>query len=108
MAMNPRRGGFARALGAFVLGATTGSIMALLYAPVSGDVTRRRIRTKVRVLQTTAARELQRTQVRLAKQARQLRAAAVERVGQTREWVRERLPVTNGRHPVNHRAAHSA
>ena len=108
MAMNPRRGGFGRALGAFVLGATTGSIAALLYAPASGEVTRRRIRTKIRVLQTTTAREFQRTQARLAKQARQLRAAAVERVGQTREWVMERLPLANGRHPANHRAAHSA
>lgn len=108
MAMNPRRGGFARALGAFVLGAAAGSLTALLYAPASGEMTRRRIRTKVRALQTTATREFQRTQARLAKQARQLREAAVERVGQTREWVMERLPIRNGRHPANHRAVHSA
>lgn len=97
MAMNPRRDGFGRTLGVFALGATMGSIIALLYAPASGDVTRRRIRTK-----------FQRVQTQLAKQARQLREAAVERVGQTREWVMERLPIANGRHPANHRPAHSS
>ena len=108
MATNSRRGGFGRTVGALALGATAGSLLAFLYAPVSGPVIRRRIRRQVRVFQNTAARQLQRTRVQLIKQARQLRTAAAERVGETREWMLERLPVGNGRHPVNHRAAHPA
>ena len=111
MTMNARRGRIGRTIGTFALGATVGSLLALFYAPVSGQVARRRIRRQFQVFQSTATRQLQRTRVRLLKQARELRAAAVERVGQTREWVLERLPAANGRHPTNHhriaRAAHS-
>ncbi len=46
------------AVAAFALGAATGSILALLYAPASGQVTRRRIAGKFRTLQRTATRQI--------------------------------------------------
>lgn len=97
----------ARTVGAFTFGAAAGSLLALLYAPASGKVTRRRLGLQLRTFKTSTAKQLQRTRARLLKQAKQLRAATVEKVGQTREWVMERLPSSNGRHS-NHRVARSA
>ncbi|MBI4226713.1 MAG: YtxH domain-containing protein [Candidatus Omnitrophica bacterium] len=99
-----------RTVGAFALGAVAGSVLALLCAPASGRITRRRIGLKVKALQSTAARRLQWTRSQLVKQARQLRAVAAEKVGETREWVMDRLPLANGngRHSANHRTTHSA
>ncbi|MBI4340817.1 MAG: YtxH domain-containing protein, partial [Candidatus Omnitrophica bacterium] len=45
-----RRGGFLRTVAAFGLGATAGSIVALLYAPASGKITRRRLAMRAQVL----------------------------------------------------------
>ena len=47
-AQRQQRGGFGRGIVAFTLGATAGSILALLFAPASGEVTRRRIANKMR------------------------------------------------------------
>lgn len=45
--MTTREGGSGNALLAFALGALAGAAIALLYAPASGDETRRRLRKKV-------------------------------------------------------------
>jgi gas vesicle protein len=45
--MTTREGGTGTALLAFALGALAGAAVALLYAPASGDETRRKIRRKV-------------------------------------------------------------
>lgn len=92
-------GGFQSAA-AFALGATTGSLITLLYAPASGQVTRRRISQRVRQLQRTAARKLGRTGRILASRAEDVRDAATE-------WISEHVPQANGRHssvrrPVRH------
>jgi gas vesicle protein len=102
MKENRRRGGLGTFL-AFALGATAGSIVALLYAPVSGQVTRRRIALKVRHLQREAARRLGRTQRVLATRALQVREAATE-------WIADRFPQRNGngRHAIRRRAVRHA
>lgn len=109
MAMIARRPRYlGRTLGAFAIGAAAGSVLALLYAPASGKMTRRRIGLKVKAFRCATAKQLQRTRVQLLKQAKQFREATVEKVGQTREWVMERLPLTPSRHTTNHRPVHPA
>ena len=72
-----RRGsGIGRTIGAFALGATAGSVLALLYAPASGQVTRKRIAMRLRTFKQTAGRRLG-----------DLREAATERVSDARRWV---------------------
>ena len=96
--------GFGRTLGAFALGATAGSIIALLYAPASGQMTRRRIGMRVRAWEHATARQLQQARRVVGRRARLLREAAVEKVDTIREGLLERVSNGNGRHPV-HRAA---
>ena len=98
-----RRGGSLRAAVAFALGATAGSIVALLYAPASGKVTRRQLAMRVRTLKRDAARRLNRTQRELAVRAEHVREAATE-------WIAEHVPHRNGngRHPIRHRAIRHA
>ena len=96
-----RRGGIFRTFGAFVLGTTAGSVIALLYAPASGQVTRRRLALKVRNLQRRMTRRLGQTQRVLANRAEQVREAATE-------WITEHVPHGNGKHPIRHRAVRHA
>ncbi|MBI2104445.1 MAG: YtxH domain-containing protein [Candidatus Omnitrophica bacterium] len=98
-----RRGktGLLQATASFVLGAVTGAIVALLYAPTSGQVARRRLAMKARGLQRTAVRRLGRAQRALATKAEHVREAAAG-------WMTERFPVRNGRHPIRHRAIRHA
>ena len=56
-AQRPRTG-IGRAIAAFTLGASAGSILALLFAPASGKVTRTRVAQKFRQLQRTAGGKL--------------------------------------------------
>ena len=105
MKENRRRGGLGTFL-AFALGTAVGSIVALLCAPASGQVTRKRIALRVRHLQREAARRLGRTQRVLATRALQAREAATE-------WIADRLPHRNGnerraihRRVIRHAAAH--
>lgn len=102
---NRRRGGL-RTFLAFTLGATIGSIVALLCAPASGQVTRRRIALKVRNLRRVAVRRLGQTQRALATRALRVREAATE-------WIADRFPQRNGngrhamrRRGIRHAAAH--
>ena len=99
---NRQRGTGFRTFVAFALGATVGSIVALLYAPASGQVTRRRLAMKARTLQRAALRRLGETQRALATKAESVREAAAE-------WIGDHVPHGNGRHvrrPIRHAAAH--
>ena len=90
--------------GAFALGATAGSAAALLLAPASGQATRKRLASKFRSMGRSATRGLQQSRKLLAKRADLWKDAAVERIGDTREWLMERIP--NGKHrPMPRRAA---
>ena len=97
--------GFMKTCGAFLLGATVGSVAALLYAPASGRVTRKRIGMKFRSLQTTAGRQLGQAKKLLAKRAELLRETATEKIHDAQTWVAERMHNGNGKHPVR-RAVH--
>ena len=81
MAIKERRGTIGRTLGTFALGAAAGSIVALLYAPASGTVTRKRLKMKFKAVQ---------------KSALVLKDAAAQRLGSARAWVTERLTHANG------------
>lgn len=87
-----RRGnGLGRTLAAFGIGAAAGSVLALLYAPASGQVTRKRIATRFRTLR---------------RKAEQLKDTATERIGDARTWVMQRIHTTNGNgRRVRHHAA---
>ncbi len=93
--------------GAFALGATAGSAAALLLAPASGRATRKRLVTKFRSMGRSATRGLQQSKKLLAKKAVLWKDATAERLGDTREWLMERIPNGNGKHhPMPRRAAH--
>ena len=96
-----RRGGTLRTLAVFTFGATAGSIIALLYAPASGKVTRRRLAIKAKQLQREAMRRVGQTKRVLATQAEHVREAATE-------WISEHVPHRNGRHFVHHRTIRHA
>ena len=99
--------GWKRGLGAFAVGATAGSAIALLLAPASGRVTRKRIAWQFRSLGRSTRRQIQQTKKILAKRAAGLKEAAVERLGEGREWLMERVSNGNGRHhSVSRRMAH--
>lgn len=103
-----RSNGVAKTVGIFALGAATGSIIALLCAPASGRVTRRRIALKVRAVKQQAIRQLGRTKKLLARKAEDLREATTERLVHARKWVAGQVANGNGRHPMRHRAVHHA
>ena len=84
--------------GAFALGATAGSAAALLLAPASGKITRKRIASKFRTMGRSANRGILQGKKMLAKKAVLLKDSAVERLGETREWLMERIPNGNGKH----------
>ena len=99
--------GFGQTVGAFALGATAGSIIALLYAPASGRATRKRIGLKFRTLERSTGRQLLKAKKLLAKKAENLREAASEKLGNTREWLVERVG-GNGKHSLSRRVVHHA
>ena len=83
-----------RIFGAFALGATAGSLVALLYAPASGRVTRQRIGMQFRALQHTTGRKLGQAQRLLARKAQRLQRTAVRKLHAARIWMTEH--VANG------------
>ena len=86
-----RLAGKLQTIAAFTFGAALGSIGALLYAPASGQVTRKRLTSKIRTFQRTAARRLGQTQRALVDRAEQVREAASG-------WIAEHVPHNgNGR-----------
>ena len=95
-----RRGNGLQAAGIFTLGAAVGSILSLLYAPASGEVTRKRLVNKVRTLRRTAIRRLEQT-------GRVLATRAVEARENASEWLADRMPF-NGKHPIRRRPVRHA
>ena len=95
-----RRGGL-RTFLAFTIGAAVGSVVALLYAPASGQVTRKRLAMKMRTLKRTALRRIGQTQRELATRAERVREAASE-------WITDHVPHGNGRHPIRRRTVRHA
>ena len=91
-----QRVGLLQRTGAFLFGAALGSIFALLYAPTSGQVTRRRLGLKARSLKRAVARRLDRTQRVLVTKAARVRDAATE-------WIAEHVPHGNGRSLIRRR-----
>ncbi len=100
--------GWQRTLGAFAVGATAGSAIALLFAPASGRVTRKKIAWQFRSWGRSTTRQIQQTKKLLTRKAAGLKEAAVEKLGEGREWLMERVSnSSNGRHhPVSRRMAH--
>ena len=96
-----RRGGFLRSALAFTLGAAAGSVVALLYAPASGQVTRKRLARRVEGLRREAVRRIGRTRRELATQAEQVREAATD-------WIAEHVPHGNGRQHIRRVIRHAA
>ncbi len=92
-----RRGGRGRTIVAFTLGAAIGSAIALLFAPASGQATRRRIAMRLRNAQRTVGRRLDQTRRKLLLKAEHARAAATD-------WVAQHVSNGNGRRhrPVHH------
>ena len=86
-----KRSGALQAVGTFALGAAIGSAVALLFAPASGRVTRRRIGMKLRTLQRESGRRLGQAQRILARKALDLREAAAQRVHGAQTWVAHRM-----------------
>jgi gas vesicle protein len=82
-----RRGGAVKTVGVFALGAATGGVIALLFAPASGRVTRRRIAQKLRVMRREATQRIGSTGKLLARKAVTLRKAASQRLRYARSWV---------------------
>ena len=93
-----RRGGAFQTVTAFGLGAAMGSIIALLYAPASGRVTRRRLTLRAQNLRKAAVRRIGQTQKVLACKAGEVREAAGT-------WIAAHMPHTNGN---GRRVAHHA
>ena len=85
MKERPRRIGKGRTVLAFALGATAGSILALLYAPASGKVTRRRLVMRAQTARRAALRKLGTAQREFAHKAEEVRETATE-------WIAEHLP----------------
>lgn len=94
-----RRGGAFRTVTAFGLGAAIGSIVALLYAPAAGKITRRRLAMRAQDLKRQAARRLGRTQRQLVNRAGVVRERA-------QEWITDHMPHANGN--GKHRAVRHA
>ena len=96
------RGNGLRTVAAFAFGATAGSVIALLLAPASGQVTRRRLAMRLRNVQKEAARRLGQTRRALATRAEQVRETATE-------WIEDHLPHRNGngRHVIRRKIRHA-
>ncbi|MBI3616165.1 MAG: YtxH domain-containing protein [Candidatus Omnitrophica bacterium] len=87
----------AQSVGLFSLGAMVGSLSALLFAPASGKAVRKRL-----------GNQILQTKKQLLKKADILRDTAVEKFGDTRQWLLKQMKNGNGKHPVRHRLIHHA
>ena len=106
----PRTKRTVQTVGVFALGAAAGSMVALLFAPASGRVTRKRIAMKLHSVRSAAIRQVGQAKKVLARKAGVLQREAGKRLDHAREWVTDRM---NGHakrpvHPIRHRALHRA
>ena len=99
-----RRGGALRTAGVFALGAALGSVIALLYAPASGEVTRRRLVLKARNMRKAVVRRLGQTGRAITTRATVVRDAAGEWFA---EHMGQRNGHRNGRTPRRHQIRHA-
>ena len=76
------KSGIARIAAAFTVGATAGSLLALLFAPASGRVTRQRVAMKLREVQRAASGKLGKG------------------ITQARSWVLDHISNGHARRPV--------
>ena len=90
MKENRRAGGFLQSIATFSAGAAVVGLVALLCAPASGRVTRRRLEMRVRTTQRRIGRRIEQTQRELVHKADDLREAATD-------WITEHVPYGNGR-----------
>lgn len=98
MIKQQRRGGAIRTMATVGLAAGAGYLLGILFAPASGQVTRRRIALKAQALRRTAAKKFGQTQKVLACKATEVREAATE-------WIAEHMPQNgNGHRRVAHHA----
>ena len=95
-----RRGGAIRTVATVGFAAGAGYLLGILFAPASGQVTRRRIAMKAQAFRKTAVKKLGQTQKVLACKATEARAAATE-------WITEHMP-HNGNGNGHRRVAHHA
>ncbi|MBI3311996.1 MAG: YtxH domain-containing protein [Candidatus Omnitrophica bacterium] len=100
----PNRAGWGTTVGSFALGAAAGSAAALLLAPASGKVLRKRMGLKLKSIERTAEQKLVRARKLLARKAGAFRETAAERLEDSREWLIHR--VGNHRQPIPRRVAH--
>ena len=97
----PRKGPGLRSAAFFALGAAAGSVVALLYAPASGKVTRKRIAMKIRQARQVAGRRLVETRKALERHAGRMQRTA-------QGWITNHLPSTNGhQRPLRRRVRHA-
>lgn len=101
-----RKGSLGKTVGAFTLGATAGSVLALLYAPASGRVIRKRIGMKFRALGSSTTRQIKQTKKLLLKKAGNLREAAAEKLISTRKWIAQNVSNGNPK-PLRRVATHT-
>lgn len=94
-----RRSTKGKTVAAFALGATIGSLVALLYAPASGKVTRQRLAMRARDARRDAQRKLAQARKQLVHRAEAVRENATE-------WIQERMQNGHARRPAR-RAAHA-
>ncbi len=93
-----RRG---RSVIAFALGATIGSLTALLFAPASGAITRKRLVLKAKHARRTMGRKLQLAQRVVTDRADQAREAATD-------WIAEHVQNGHSRRPARRHVLHHA
>lgn len=92
MGQTRERSGLGRTVGVFALGATAGSVLALLFAPASGKETRKRIQLRIRELQQATST---------------LQRAATKKIKTARTWVMDHMPNGHVRRPTRHRPVHA-
>lgn len=90
------RGGRGKTVAAFAIGAAVGSALALLFAPASGKVTRKRLAQGVRRLQKTGIRKIGKATRAIALKVGNAREAAGE-------WFTQRVN-GHGKHVARHHA----
>ena len=98
-----RNGNVLKTAGVFALGAGIGSIVALLFAPASGKVTRRKIGYKLQAMRRSTVKQLKQTRRVLIAKADDAREAASQQLNHARAWITTRM--TNGHGKSNRRRA---
>ncbi len=96
-----QRGRRGRTITAFALGAALGSLAALLFAPASGAVTRKRLLQQAKHARRTMGRKIQVAQRVVADRAVEVREAATG-------WISEHVSNGHSRRPARRHALRHA